>query len=69
MDRQSVQSSNVAEIGYDVASATLEVAFRNGSAYQYFDVPENTYQELMRADSIGSYFNRQIKNHYRSTKI
>ncbi len=68
MDRQPVTSSNVAEVGYDADTMTLEVAFRNGTVYQYFDVPESVYQELMRSDSVGKFLNEQIKNSYRYTK-
>jgi hypothetical protein len=69
MDRQPVTSSSVAEIGYDVNTMTLEVAFRNGTTYQYFDVPESLYQELMSSESVGRFLNEQIKNSYRYTKV
>lgn len=69
MDRTPVSSSNVAEIGYDVATMTLEVLFHNGTTYQYFDVPEPVYQNLMGADSKGTFLNTQIKNNYRYSKI
>lgn len=69
MNRQPVTSSNVAEVGYDTATMTLEVAFKNGAVYQYFDVPESVYQELMRSDSVGKFLNEQIKNSYRYTKV
>ncbi len=69
MDRLPVTSSNVAEIGYDPATMILEVAFLNGSVYQYFDVPESLYQELLHAESVGRFLNAQIKNSYRYTKL
>ena len=34
MYRESVESSNIASIGYDEASRTLEVEFLNGSVYE-----------------------------------
>jgi hypothetical protein len=34
MDRIPIQSSNVAEVGYDPATMTLEVAFLNGTVCQ-----------------------------------
>ena len=61
MERQSVSSSNLASIGYDTTSNTLEVEFYNGSIYQYFDVPEHEYQALMCAESKGRYFDANIK--------
>lgn len=61
MNRQSVESSNLASIGYDAENEILEIEFNHGGVYQYFDVPENVYEELMNADSHGQYFDRNIK--------
>lgn len=69
MNRTSVISTDVAEIGYDVDTMTLEVVFHKGGVYQYFDVPEAVYQEFMRADSKGKFLHANIKNNYRYTKL
>ena len=69
MDRIPVQSTNVAEVGYDPETMTLEVAFHNGTLYQYFDVPEVMFQELLHSDSVGRFLNTQIKNSYRYAKL
>ena len=69
MKRQSVESSNLASIGYDVENEILEVEFNHGGIYQYFDVPENVYEELMNADSHGSYFVHNIKGDYDYQKM
>lgn len=69
MNRIPVSSSDVAEIGYDMATMTLEVAFHSGGVYQYFDVPEIVYQEFARASSIGKFFHANIKNNYRYAKV
>ena len=61
MNRESVSSSNIASIGYDSNQRVLEVEFLNRSVYQYFGVPENLYDGLMRAASHGSYFDSYIK--------
>lgn len=68
MDRIPVSSSNIAAIGYDATTMTLEVEFKNGSVYQYFDVPEGEYMNLLGADSVGSYLNQNIKTGYRYSK-
>ena len=69
MDRESVSSSNIASIGYDETSQTLEIEFLNGGLYQYFDVPEHVYSELMAADSHGKYLAAHIKGVYRYSKV
>ena len=61
MGRRYVQSSNIASIGYDSNSQTLEVEFLNGAIYQYYDVPEALYEGLMAADSHGKFLNEFIK--------
>ena len=62
MNRIPVTSSNLRSVGYDQATSTLEVEFRHGGIYQYFDVPEARYEGLMSAYSKGSYFDTFIKN-------
>lgn len=69
MERQPVSSSNVASVGYDEASNTLEIEFHNGTVYQYFDVPQNVAQALVSASSVGSYLASNIKGHYRYSKV
>jgi len=69
MNRDHVESSNIESIGYDSNSETLEIEFLNGSIYQYFDVPEHVYEELMSADSQGKYLAYQIKGKYRYSKV
>ncbi|MBK8129608.1 MAG: KTSC domain-containing protein [bacterium] len=61
MERTPVQSSNIAAIGYDDTNAILEVEFLNGSIYQYYGVPHDTYESLMNAASKGSFLNSYVK--------
>ena len=69
MQRTTVASTNVASIGYDSQTQTLEIEFNNGNVYQYFDVPQALYDALMGADSKGSFLNAQIKGCYRYTRL
>ena len=65
MDRTPVVSSNIESIGYDSNSKILEVEFTNMSVYRYYEVPEDVYEELMAAESKGSYLYQKIKGVYR----
>jgi len=69
MNRVPVSSSNVASVGYDPNSMILEVEFKNGSIYQYFDVPETEHASLMSAPSVGGYLAQNIKGNYRYTRL
>ena len=69
MNRTPVSSSNLASVGYHSSSLTLGIEFKNGSVYQYFDVPETVWQGLMQAGSHGRYFDIHIKYNYRYTML
>lgn len=65
----SVDSANIASVGYDESSQTLHVEFHGGSAYQYFDVPGAVFDEFVEADSKGQYLNQVIKGSYRFARV
>lgn len=69
MERISVTSSNIEAIGYDAGSETLQVEFKNGSTYQYFDVPERVFEELRDAGSVGAYLSSNIKGVFRFSRV
>jgi hypothetical protein len=69
MQRQAVSSSTIAEIGYDEPRRILEIQFRNGTTYQYFDISPQEHQGLMAAGSQGQYLNANIKGKYRYARV
>ena len=69
MDRIPVSSSNIESIGYDEDSGTLEIEFKNGTLYQYFDVPAHVHTSLISASSIGGFLASTIKGAYRYSKV
>lgn len=70
MNRQAVDSSNLASVGYHSQTQTLEIEFIHGGIYQYYNVPKSIYESLMNASSHGQYFDRNIKKAgYRYSKV
>lgn len=69
MERTPVSSSNVASVGYDDASSTLEVEFHSGAVYQYFDVPRSIFEMINQADSPGAVVNEQLRGVYRYARV
>ena len=69
MDREGVASAGVAAIGYDAGTQTLEVEFIKGSVYQYYGVPQQMYEEVMRAASKGGFVNTYIRNSYPYSRV
>lgn len=69
MVMHEVSSSNISRVGYDSDTQTLQVEFKDGAVYQYFDVPENVFQDLLTAGSAGSYLHQNIKGAYRYSRV
>lgn len=68
-DGVPVASRLLAGMAYDQDRTILQLEFRGGAVYQYFQVPRQTYQDLWRADSKGAYFNRRIRNVFRCARL
>jgi len=62
--RLPVSSSVLAAVGYDAATAVLEIEFTSGDVYRYYAVPARVHRELTAAESPGAYFNRAINDRY-----
>lgn len=60
-----VSSSAVDRVDYRMESRTLDIWYKGGDRYSYFDVPPDVYRALLDAKSIGTFVNERIKPHYR----
>lgn len=64
-----VDSSSLRSIGYDAASLTLEVEFRNGSVYQYANVPTELWTRFRRAESMGKFFQDHVRDQFETMRV
>jgi KTSC domain len=64
-----VNSSMANAIGYEESNRILQVEFRNGATYQYAGVEPEIWEELHETNSIGRYFNHEIRGNYQSSCI
>jgi hypothetical protein len=64
-----VCSSMAAQVGYDAEREILQIEFNSGAVYQYAEVDPHTWEDLQSSDSIGSFYNEEIKGYYPSTKL
>jgi hypothetical protein len=62
-----VESSNVKQIGHD--GNDLYVRFKNDGVYKYMEVPENIFDGLLNAESVGQMLNKDIKRLYECERI
>lgn len=59
-----VNSSNISNLEHD--GKDLIVTFKGGKSYVYFDVPSKEVLRCVKAESVGSYFQQNIKNNYKN---
>lgn len=67
--RAPVESSNLKSVGFDSKTETLEVEFIHGGVYCYFDVPEEVYAALMKAESKGGFFQKNVRGKFPFKRI
>ncbi len=66
MNWETVDSSQISEVGYDAASKTLGIRFKAGSRsaaseYHYSNVPPMVHRAMITAESVGEYFAEEIR--------
>lgn len=64
-----VKSSNIASVGYDPESRTMQVNFLSGTQYHYYGVDQPVYDRFLRSKSLGSYLADNIKDRFASKQI
>jgi KTSC domain len=69
MQRDYIASSNIVSVGYDEISQTLEVEFKDGAVYQYYNVGHNIFDEFIKAPSKGQFLAFQIKNAFPYSRV
>ena len=69
MERIALDSTNIVSAGFDLESGTLEIEFHSGGVYQYFDVPEALYDELVGADSPDGFLHDRIRGAFRYARV
>ncbi len=69
MEWQEVKSGHIHFVGYDKATKTLGVTFRNGRSYEYEGVHPDVHQEMLKAESLGKYFNTNVRHVFQTKAI
>ncbi|MEY9938181.1 KTSC domain-containing protein [Streptacidiphilus sp. MAP5-3] len=69
MRRSSVDSSCLRAVGCDASGRLLELEFIAGTVYDYAAVPPSVHDGLLHAESLGRYFNRHIRGHFRYRRV
>ena len=64
-----IESSNLVRTEYDTLSKKMIAEFKNGSRYEYVDVPHQKYTQFRMAQSQGNFFNTNISKAHKYTKL
>ncbi|WP_407716438.1 KTSC domain-containing protein [Micavibrio aeruginosavorus] len=60
----SVSSSAISAIGYNQQTRRLKIKFKQGDTYDFCGVPQNIFDEFLRASSKGRYYDMYIRDKY-----
>ena len=58
-----VESSAIKSIGYD-NEGSLFIEFKQGTVYEYKNVPKPIYEDFLKSESKGRFFNMNIHSLY-----
>ena len=62
-------SSTMLEIRYDHITATMEIEFKDGATYQYYDVPPYAFEDLIAAEAKEEFAAANVYKLFRQKKI
>lgn len=66
---ENVVSTNIAQLGYDQEDKVLYITFNSGHEWAYEGVPEDVYENLRDAGSVGGYFARAVKGRFTGREV
>jgi len=64
-----VNSSTISEIGYDSSRQIMTVKFKSGATYEYLEVPQNIFDFVAEAESVGKALNAEVKGVYEYRQV
>lgn len=65
--KETISTSAISDFQYK--GQMLEIIFMNGSSYEFFNVPKNTYTKLVNADSYARFAKRHIFTEFSFRKV
>ena len=69
METVNVVSSQIKTIKYNDIDKELIVTFNTDKVYKYEDVSMKLFKDLISADSVGKFFNENIKKSHKYSLI
>lgn len=69
IERDAVESTNLASIGYDARRQILAIEFKSGIVFHYGSVPSWTVGTLLEAPSRGAFYAKEIRGKYPAQRM
>lgn len=63
------KSSRILKMIYIKSKKLLTITFNSGAIYEYYDVPMEVTDGIIQADSLGKYFDKNIKGIYNYRRV
>lgn len=63
------KSSRILKMSYIKSKKLLTITFNSGATYEYHDVPTEVIDGITQADSLGKYFDKNIKGIYNYRRV
>jgi len=69
MDMISVESKNVANVGYIEETQLMAIEFIRGPVYVYKDVPKSVFEGMLSPETADEYFDKNVKNGFVNKRV
>ena len=69
MQRRAANPTCIYSAGYNQNTLTFEVELQSGKVFQYYDLPQNIYDEFTQAKSKTLFYNEKIRDVYAFSRI
>ena len=57
-------SSAISAVGYDPSTMQMQIRFKQGRTYTFCRVPQEVFEGLLGAGSMGRYYDQYIRGRY-----
>jgi len=64
MHRTAVAANGIAQVGYEDGSEILEIEFKSGNVFQFFNVPPKMFHQLMDTPFKEFYYQNNIYDRF-----
>jgi hypothetical protein len=68
IEKIDAESSIILSLEYNKKTFELDVVFKNGKEYKYYNVPLNVWSAFKDSSSKGSFYSKVIKGRYGNTE-